>query len=629
MRYLTIILISLSILCAAPAGAQPAKPPAQMVLPMVLNYPMIRALMIRQIFGRPGQALVLQGGHPCTKLKVWGPEVAAAPEGGQVRLALRLSVTAGPKGTEGCRNSISWSGYLEMLQQVGIQPGTWRLTFRTTTTRLYDQQGRPAKTAEIVWRVVQRFIATRMDGFTIDLAEPVAGFSQRLPLLFKAEQRQKVARWLSQIRPGPVAVEPASLRVNLLAPPPPRGAKRPAKVDLKPLTKAQLAEFKSYWQTWDAFVVHQITALHGQHLTQAEQDDLLAILLDQRHAFLRALASPHPSRDLVREQFLATWRGLGPILRRHLFALPRGNPLKLIAFFTAADALTILDRLGPGIGLDISQEGLHRLAELVAAGRATKPLDYGKEVNPALRGLLGLPPQLQQHDLPQQVPIKRWTPPPGSWLDFIVPPAHAAPPPATYRADLKQWTPPTDRLQPYLGRVRGVLGQAAEDILKRPGIPKIHHDFFRRLAQATAWQESCWRQFKPAPNDQGLVYLRSYNRTSVGLMQVNELVWRGLYQPEKLRWSISYNAAAGCEILGLYLRRYVLRRAATTGKLSDDTRAGLVYAMYNGGPSQFAKYLKRSKNKRFFLSDRLFGEKYSWVKAGDFSRAAQCLIGKP
>lgn len=629
MRYLTVVLISLSILCAAPSGAQPAEPPGRMVLPMVLDYPMIRALMIRQIFGRPGQALVLQGGHPCTRLKVWGPEIAAAPEGGLVRLALRMSVTTGVGQAGKCSDSLSWSGYLEMLQQVGIQPGAWRLTFRTTTTRLYDRQGRPAKAAEIVWRVVQRFITTRMDGFTIDLAEPVAGFSQRLPLLFRAEQRQKVARWLAQVRPGPVAVEPTSLRVNLLAPPPPQGARRPAKAGLKPLTKAQLAEFQAYWQTWDAFVVHQITALRGQHLTQAEQDDILAILLDQRHAFLRALASPHPSRDLVREQFLATWQGLGPILRRRLFALPEGNPLKLIAFFTAADALTILDRLGPGIGLDISQEGLHRLAELVAAGRAVTPLDYTNQVNPALRGLLGLPPQLQPHDLPQQVPIKRWTPPPGSWLDFIAPPAHAAPPPATYAADVTQWAPPTEHLQPYLRRVRGVLGQAAEDILKPPGIPRIHHDFFRRLAQATAWQESCWRQFKPGPNGQGLVYLRSYNRTSVGMMQVNELVWRGLYQTEKLRWSISYNAAAGCEILGLYLRRYVLRRAAAAGPLSDDDRAGLVYAMYNGGPSQFAKYLKRSKAKRLFLSDRLFSDKYSWVKSGDFSRAAECLIGKP
>jgi hypothetical protein len=125
-----------------------------------------------------------------------------------------------------------------------------------------------------------------------------------------------------------------------------------------------------------------------------------------------------------------------------------------------------------------------------------------------------------------------------------------------------------------------------------------------------------------------LRYLTSSNRTSVGLMQINFRVWRGIYRPENLRWNIQYNARAGAEILKLYLRRYSLKRFGPKNLLDEDLLAQAVYAMYNGGPDQFDLFLKRVQQDRLQKSDRLFMEKYEWVEKSQWDKLGVCLTGK-
>jgi hypothetical protein len=111
-------------------------------------------------------------------------------------------------------------------------------------------------------------------------------------------------------------------------------------------------------------------------------------------------------------------------------------------------------------------------------------------------------------------------------------------------------------------------------------------------------------------------------------MQINERVWRGIYKTESLRWNIAYNAQAGAEILGHYLKDYALKKMDPANPLDQDTLGRAVYAIYNGGPAQFQQFLKRSKSNAFYDSDKLFWEKYSMAKAGEFDKVSICLTGK-
>jgi hypothetical protein len=192
--------------------------------------------------------------------------------------------------------------------------------------------------------------------------------------------------------------------------------------------------------------------------------------------------------------------------------------------------------------------------------------------------------------------------------------------------DILQWKVPKSNVTDYLQRVEKVLDSSSISMIAKGKVPANAQKMYRVLIPAMAWQESCFRQFV-VKGDQ-LTYLLSYNQSSVGLMQVNERVWRGLYSLDRLRWDIDYNAAAGSEIAALYLNKYALGDREFARTLDDDTLARLVYAMYNGGPSQYKKFLERLKTNKLYSSDNLFWEKYSWVSAGQMHKVSKCLIGR-
>jgi hypothetical protein len=145
------------------------------------------------------------------------------------------------------------------------------------------------------------------------------------------------------------------------------------------------------------------------------------------------------------------------------------------------------------------------------------------------------------------------------------------------------------------------------------------------LVPAAAWQESCWRQF--LDNRGTVTYLRS-TRGSVGILQVNERVWRGFYEVDRLRWSIEYNVRAGSDILLRYLRMTIDKQGQIK-PAEIPQRARAVYALYNGGPGQYRRYLDVKGRGRTLarVVDQLFGEKFDGLASDVETKVAQCLTG--
>jgi soluble lytic murein transglycosylase-like protein len=133
---------------------------------------------------------------------------------------------------------------------------------------------------------------------------------------------------------------------------------------------------------------------------------------------------------------------------------------------------------------------------------------------------------------------------------------------------------------------------------------------FKPLVLATAWQESCWRQFV----EQGGKYVPINSGTgSVGIMQVNQHVWRGFYDVSGLHWDIGYNARAGAEILHHYLVDYAIVRDEhiKTGDIQNLARA--TYAMYNGGPQEMVRYRSADTPASLRAIDEAFWDKYQTI----------------
>lgn len=620
MRAPVVMVLAFILLACAPPPAKAGTA----VLPLTLDHGFLRSAMIRQFFDTPdGHALAAEDKHGCTKVELWDPRLGA--EDGLLKVQVRARVRAGVTILGRCLDPIDWRGQLVLLQEPELEPGTWRLTVTTRASRVLDEKGNPAEVAGVVWRLISTKAKAYLDQFRVDLTPPRREIEGLLPLVYPPERSRQVRRWLSTLRPGPVTVGPGGVVARLLMDvEPPTVTKEPA----PPLSdESQRAAFIEYWQNWDTFLVRQMMALGGHDLTQSERDTLLSTLVEQRLGFVRALEDMPSGPDLVRRQFLATWRGLAPIMRRRLLNKPAPNLFSYLAFISASDALATMDKLGPAFNLDISTDGLRRLARLVARGQAPTPWAYSWRVDPNLRRLLGLGPPLPEPDMrinPRDFeprgrqPVSPW--PEISWLDWLCPRAWAGQASPAGGLDLAPFLPKGPDLTQYMQRVMGVVSNAAARALKQQKLSTAHRRLFGLLAPACVWQESCWRQFVLRGGSPA--YLRSYNNTSVGLMQINERVWRGVYQRDYLRWDIRYNARAGCEILMQYLTRYAL---AQKNDWDGDLLARAVYAMYNGGPNQLPRFLKRVEKGKPYLSDRLFHEKLKMVKDGQPRGVPDCL----
>jgi soluble lytic murein transglycosylase-like protein len=170
--------------------------------------------------------------------------------------------------------------------------------------------------------------------------------------------------------------------------------------------------------------------------------------------------------------------------------------------------------------------------------------------------------------------------------------------------------------------VRGLLHGVAEANLRSGKIEPKFHQVYRWLVLSTAWQESCWRQFV---KQNGTIVPIESPIGSVGLMQVNQRVWRGFYDLQALRRDIGYNGKAGGEILAHYLVNYAIARGEHEKTGSIDNLARATYAAYNGGPGQLTRY-RDPKAKKFLRKiDALFWDKYRTVQAGNELAVAQCF----
>jgi hypothetical protein len=135
---------------------------------------------------------------------------------------------------------------------------------------------------------------------------------------------------------------------------------------------------------------------------------------------------------------------------------------------------------------------------------------------------------------------------------------------------------------------------------------------YLRMVKATAWQESCWRQFVLDGNR--ITYLESSTH-DLGVMQVNKYVWRGFYNVNRLEWDVLYNASAGMEILARLLGDLESKRGAFSAQNPDELSRS-VYAAYNGGPGAYRRWRTHEPRMQREI-DSSFWQKYQSVLHGN------------
>ncbi len=281
---------------------------------------------------------------------------------------------------------------------------------------------------------------------------------------------------------------------------------------------------------------------------------------------------------------------------------------------SAADALETLDATAPQLGFRIDRDALRKLARMLLPDVGDEAFAWSTEVDPELRELLGF----------EREP-EAFTAAPSRLLDLLVPPAQAMVKidPALGRK-LQGWVPRADDLDAYLAQVDKLLAAIAQAELTRGRIGQPYVGIYRTLLPATAYMETCWRQFEVK---QGKIDTVQSPVGSVGIMQVNKHVWRGIYDLNALLSDAGYNARAGNEILVHYLVDYAIKRGEHQKTGNPDNLARATYAVYNGGPGHLARYRKADTKPALRKIDEAFFSKYKAVRR-DGREAVKACYGR-
>lgn len=607
-------------------------------LPITIDYPMLNALVEARLFkGSEKEVDLVKDPTGCKKIIIADPEFMV--ENSRLRFEIKVRMRTGLEAGKECYLPVEWEGYVVFFQTPVIDPKTFKLSFRTEDSLVLNKKHEPGIISGPLWKLIKEQVHTQIDKIRIDLIPCVDDMRSILEVMFPERDIRKAVAMLETLSPGKVDVRKDALRIAMNADIS-SVYDETRKKEEAPLSEEELTAFTDNWQTLDAFMVLALGGLADRTLNRAERRLITETLLDMRYRFVSELDQPEKENDFVRDQFIEAWNNLSPIFRNHLGKAPSSSPMRTLAFFSSMDALKAMDAIGPAVGIEISRDGLLRMARLISDDKAAD-LYYSSGVDKHLRNVMGFGEELTEiPEYDKQEPekednfLKRVL---KRILSAVLKTIHISPVKEAIAAEKKKpdredpakWLPDKENIDGFVERVRKELKIAADQVVVKKNPDPEFRDLFYLIADAVAWQESCFRQFK---EEKGVIgYLRSYNNTSVGLMQINERVWRGIYDAEKLRWNIRYNMAAGCEIIDQYLQENVLEKMKEKNYpllQNKDNVARTLYALYNGGPGEFSKFQDRMAKKKFYESDELFNEKYLWVKDGKFENAGICLVGK-
>ncbi len=417
-------------------------------VPIKLDYPLLRLLLIKQLFNTPDQSTeIINDPSGCSQIVLTNPQLGEKQASLEIVTEVKARLGIGVFGN--CTTLLQWQGSAGFLGRPVIQPGATSVRLEPVDSWLVASDGRKITSGRI-WDLAKDRFQPLFSRFKLDLTPAINTLGMILPEVLAHRSSQQLQTIVSSLRLRDLQVAPTRLDVFLsfqveeLVEQP-----QPASV----LSPQELQQWEGQWQMMDALFTFAVKYYASTTNHRELHSTLLEILLDSRYRLRDALTVPASrSNDPVRRWFLDSWKRLSPVIRRIGLEQTGQEPLLWISLLTATDALDALDRLGPSIGLDISANGLRRLARLINEETEVDPLSYDQAVDPELQQLFQLPFTLNLEQ-PSGFRFDPWSIR-FAWADS-----------STDRLD--RWVPNKDQLGIYLPLVASLLNTTAARTLKK------------------------------------------------------------------------------------------------------------------------------------------------------------------
>lgn len=620
-----LLLLGLGWLYSPPLSAR------ELEVPVRFEQAFLRHLLAEQVYtDASNEARVWDDGKDCNFLTLSNPEVGFKE--GRVRTKTAARARIGTVLGKYCLSIVNWNGFMEIDQQPFLTGTVDVVEFRVTDSRIYAGENESKGVFGALWDWSKKYVHPRFNRLHLELFSITNELREILPMVFPQDPG-RTGRLVDSVQVGRAEIigDRIELGIHFAIPEGVTPVRTPPVDEPEPeLTPEELNLWNQSWQQWDAFLTAVIKRAGTDAEVRSLRAALLAVLLDARLDILEVLAGgPARGPDPVPELFTLTWERLSPELRSLSGALPLSPALRYFGFIAAADALSAIQAVGQQTGFVLSANALRRLARIIAATEGFDPLYYGTAVDAELRTLFGFGEPLPLPALNQ--PLTRIK---GTTLHYGGGPGPALMylPVLMVRenhydqlaAQLNGWVPTIKRLNEYLPLVQQLLDQIVRETLRVKQLDAQYRELYRPLVLATAWQESCWRQFVKVKGK--ITPIRS-NAGAVGIMQINQHVWRGFYDVESLKHDVGYNALAGSEILHHYLVDYAVAKGEYKQAGGYDNLARATYAMYNGGPRQMARYRNANTAKSLRAIDEAYWKKFETIRSGNVMAVAECYGG--
>lgn len=570
-------------------------------VPLKIGFPLLRQLVVAQLFNNESVSTeLLNDPDGCSEIVLSDPKFSELDR--HLRINSRLSAKLAVKVMNQCQPLLAWNGYIQIISDPVIKTNNPQQIYLQVIDSELTNLDNERLTSGALWDQARKLVHPLFDRFSLDLRPSINELKNLLPLFLPKHSQAQLNHMLASLHLAQMQVTADGIHSELV-------------FDVATITESQQAEqgltqqeqllWQQKWQSMDALLTHAIkhyaavTKLDNLKLT------LFDILIDARYGLQDALQQDQAD-DPVRHWFINSWTQLIPVMKQISEENPKYATLALMTIVTATDALQALDKMGPAIGLDISTDGLRRLARMLNHNDDIDPLKYDEAIDLELRRLF----QFQfdtENDNRSQPLLKFW-------------PIRAAM--AANDRRLDSWVPAPQELDYYLSRVRELLLNSARQTVEKSTLTTQQQAVFKELLLATAWQESCWRQYVVKKNK---VVPISSSTGDTGIMQINERVWRGFVDPHKLRWDIAYNVKSGGKILLNYMTRHAIANEEHKRHGGIDNLARATYSAYNGGPGKISRYRSNQVSKAHRKIDAAFYDKYLKVKKGQEMAVAQCL----
>ena len=406
-------------LLAVPAGLMAAT----IELPLTLRTALLQQTLAMHINPEPGKPTVLFQEGPYRYLHSERPQLDI--RNGEPHFSAHIVASFGSNVLGVMPMGVIWSGSIDMTLSPYVDE-QWQLRYRIVDSALYDDAGVKPMMTGLVWDLVKRFLHPRLEKYSLDLTPPQQEIVAFLRACASPSEADQLDETLNSIATGVLRVESNGFVVPLVltVAESPEPAPMPEPVEA-PLTPVELENFQKTLEPWDAFLVFVIKNAGLDFVDAPMRVQLFDLLISSRYQLLPILTGEvrPDAGDPLRALFVDAWQNLRVIIEEaEQRGLIQQQAIRYMTFVNAGDALLTLDAAAPNLGMQLSSDGLRRLARTLQPSGVEDPLRFDWEVDPVLRDLFKFAPEPEPEAVVLEQSLSR------RLLDFLIPIAYAAEP---------------------------------------------------------------------------------------------------------------------------------------------------------------------------------------------------------